>query len=91
LQTIERHWTTHLSTGDEIDSGTVVRVRSILAEHWLRYREPQSCAPLKAGLAARIRGDFGAIKFYTEAIDTGSLSDANRAEIALEFSWRDLG
>jgi hypothetical protein len=38
---------------------------------------------LKAGLAARIRGDFGAaIKFYTEAIDTGSLSDANRAVVS---------
>jgi tetratricopeptide (TPR) repeat protein len=37
---------------------------------------------LKAGLAARIRGDFGAaIKFYTEAIDTGNLSDANRAVV----------
>jgi tetratricopeptide (TPR) repeat protein len=37
---------------------------------------------LKAGLAARIQGDFGAaIKFYTEAIDTGSLSDANRAVV----------
>jgi tetratricopeptide (TPR) repeat protein len=37
---------------------------------------------LKAGLAARIRGDFdAAIKFYTEAIDTGSLSDANRAVV----------
>jgi tetratricopeptide (TPR) repeat protein len=37
---------------------------------------------LKAGLAARIRGDFGAaIKLYTKAIDTGSLSDANRAVV----------
>jgi len=44
LHTIDRHWATHLSTGDEIDSLTIVRVRSILAEHRLRYREPQSCA-----------------------------------------------
>ena len=37
---------------------------------------------LKAGLAARIRGDFAAAaKLYTEAIDTGSLSDANRAVV----------
>ena len=37
---------------------------------------------LKAGLAARIRGDFGAaVKLYTQAIDTGSLSDANRAVV----------
>jgi tetratricopeptide (TPR) repeat protein len=37
---------------------------------------------LKAGLAARSRGDFGAaIKFYTQAIDTGSLSDANLAVV----------
>jgi len=37
---------------------------------------------LKAGLAAESRGDFGAaIRFYTEAIDTGSLSDANRAVV----------
>jgi len=37
---------------------------------------------LKAGLAAQIRGDFGAaVKLYTQAIDTGSLSDANRAAV----------
>jgi hypothetical protein len=38
LQIIERHWATHLSTGDEIDALTVVRVRSILAKHRLRCR-----------------------------------------------------
>jgi hypothetical protein len=38
LQIIERYWATHLSTGDEIDTLTVVRVRSILAEHRLRCR-----------------------------------------------------
>jgi tetratricopeptide (TPR) repeat protein len=37
---------------------------------------------LKAGLAARMRGDFGAaLKFYTQTLDTGSLSDANRAVV----------
>ena len=37
---------------------------------------------LKAGLAARSRGDFAAAAdFYTQAIDTGSLSDANRAVV----------
>jgi tetratricopeptide (TPR) repeat protein len=37
---------------------------------------------LKAGLAARSRGDFAAAAdLYTQAIDTGSLSDANRAVV----------
>jgi tetratricopeptide (TPR) repeat protein len=37
---------------------------------------------LRAGLAARSRGDFGAaVKFYTQAIDTGSLSGANLAVV----------
>ena len=41
LQIIERYWSTHFSTGDEIDPLTVLRVRSILTEHRQRYRRPQ--------------------------------------------------
>ena len=37
---------------------------------------------LKAGLAARTRGDFdAAIHYYTQAIDTGELSEANLAAV----------
>src|SRR5690349_8555900 len=37
---------------------------------------------LKAGLAARTRGDFdGAIYYYTQAIATGELSEADRATV----------
>lgn len=37
---------------------------------------------LKAGLAARTRGDFdGAIHYYTQAIDTGELSEADLATV----------
>jgi hypothetical protein len=38
VQIIDRYLATHLSTGDEIDALTVVRVRSILAKHRLRCR-----------------------------------------------------
>jgi hypothetical protein len=41
LQIIERYWSTHFSAGDEIDPLTVLRVRSILAEHRQRYRRHQ--------------------------------------------------
>ena len=41
LQIIERYWCTHFSAGDEIDPLTVLRVRSILAEHRQRYRRHQ--------------------------------------------------
>jgi tetratricopeptide (TPR) repeat protein len=39
---------------------------------------------LKAGLAARVRGDFAAaVDFYTQAIDTGSLSGADLAAVLI--------
>jgi hypothetical protein len=41
LQIIERHWNTHFDAVDEIDSLTVLRVRSILTEHRRRYHKPQ--------------------------------------------------
>ena len=42
LQIMKRYWATHLITGDEIDALTVVRVRSILAEHRRKHREPMT-------------------------------------------------
>jgi hypothetical protein len=37
---------------------------------------------LRAGLAARVRGDFNtAIAYYTQAIDTGELTQAQRAVV----------